>query len=332
MRLLVGLATAAASLILAVLAVEGALRFTKPGQTVIYRVVPRVGLMRVPGQRGYQYGNEEVGQWVRLTVNAQGLRGGEIPAEKAPGEIRVLVLGDSFVFGGGLGDDDTLPAQAQRLCALPETSVRFMNAGGNGHNTRQSADYVERRSRPLAPDVFVMGWNWNDLIDINDEITGDLQLPSDWWRSFAIYKFWKHHQTPHWLGMKPKDVMAYRDRVVGAAVGPDSQMRLELAQRALNRIDAHAKKTGGRLFVLVMPELTWKESDTFPGMKRLAASLERAGIPWRDCQPNYYQAVVRGEHVTQNLDPVHPSAEGQELMAKVLLEGLWSLGWIPRKN
>ena len=90
-----------AALDLTVLAgVEGILGLTKPGQVLIDRIDPSLGRIRLPGQRGYEFGNDHPHEWVRLTVNSKGLRGEEIPDEKAPGEIRVLCVGDSVVFGG----------------------------------------------------------------------------------------------------------------------------------------------------------------------------------------------------------------------------------------
>ena len=50
-KLFLGLGISLGSLVLATIALEVALRFTKPGQIVIDRIVPRIGRGRVPNQR-----------------------------------------------------------------------------------------------------------------------------------------------------------------------------------------------------------------------------------------------------------------------------------------
>ena len=96
--------------------VEFGLRLTGPGQLIIDRLVPGIGRTRAPNQSGTVTGNGAYGEFVHVTINALGLRGREVPAEKAPGEVRVLCLGDSVVFGGALNDEDTFPAIAERFC------------------------------------------------------------------------------------------------------------------------------------------------------------------------------------------------------------------------
>src|SRR4051812_26327091 len=60
--------------------------------------------------------------WPRIvergaTVNAMGFRGAAFAEPKRPGGYRIAVVGDSFTFGVGVGDDETLPAHLQRELA-----------------------------------------------------------------------------------------------------------------------------------------------------------------------------------------------------------------------
>ena len=319
-----------AALDLTVLAgVEGILGLTKPGQVLIDRIDPSLGRIRLPGQRGYEFGNDHPHEWVRLTVNSKGLRGEEIPDEKAPGEIRVLCVGDSVVFGGGLGDDDTFPAQAQTLCGSPPSAVRFLNAGANGYDTRQSATYVEKFAQPLAPDVVVLGWNWNDPVSIEFDLQMD--LPPEWLRKFAMYKVWAYHTSAHWQEKRPSEIQEYHDKVVACSMNDDAPTRWKLVRRALRRLSDATKSLHAKLLVLIMPELTWREGPRFPALDQLTESLDSMDIPWVDCQPEFYAAFQKRERVTENLDPFHPNAEGQAMMARILLRALWEKKWIPQK-
>src|SRR5262245_29349530 len=40
-----------------------------------------------------------------VTINSKGLRGREVPYERAPGKRRIALLGDSFAWGFGVSDD-----------------------------------------------------------------------------------------------------------------------------------------------------------------------------------------------------------------------------------
>lgn len=326
-RILAGLAVSLLAFVGAVAAVETALRFTNPGQLVIDRFVPEIGRVRVPSQRGLEFGNERPEEWVRLTINAHGLRGEEFPLAKEPGEVRVLCMGDSFVFGGGLPDESTFPAIAETLYPPPPPKVRFLNAGGNGYDTRQSAAYAEQYAGRLSPDVLVLGFNWNDLVSIDFDL--NFQLPPEWLRRFAIYKFWRYQSNPRqWQAPTPQKFQEYRDRVLECATGPTSARRWELVHRAIARLESVARGLDAPLLVLVMPELTWKETQQFPALRSLTDFLDARAIPWVDVQARFYSGFQRGEHLTQSLDPFHPSAEGQRIMAETVASELDRRGFV----
>ncbi|MBI3820690.1 MAG: SGNH/GDSL hydrolase family protein [Planctomycetes bacterium] len=348
-KILIGLGVSAATVVLLALVAGFATTLTKPGQRVIFQVVPRVGYMRAPSQKGYERGNEDFGEWVPLTVNSLGLRGGEIPEHKLTGEKRILCIGDSFVFGGGLGDNDTFPAHAQQLCAAPPETIRWMNAGGNGHDGRESAGFLELYYPKLRPDITIFGWNWNDLISITGEssqkfennlhnpladgLAGFFHVEPLTIRRFSIMKWLDYYRNPYkWEEYSQDKFNKYRNDVIAGATGANSEAAWQVSMRVLNRMSELCKQNGGKYFVLAMPELTWKESETFVGMPRLAAVLEKLNIPFVDAQPAYYEAVKAGRHMVQRLDPTHPSAEGQRVIAQTTLDALWAQGILQKRN
>src|SRR5262245_1153152 len=54
---------------------------------------------------------------VKGTVNRHGERDDEFPAEKPEGELRILVLGDSFTMGANVAQDATYPQVLEKLLA-----------------------------------------------------------------------------------------------------------------------------------------------------------------------------------------------------------------------
>src|SRR5262245_52332309 len=48
------------------------------------------------------------------SIDSLGFRGQNFPRAKQAGELRILLVGDSFTFGDYVDDEETLPAQLQR--------------------------------------------------------------------------------------------------------------------------------------------------------------------------------------------------------------------------
>ncbi len=135
----------------------------RPAADVAYELLP-----------GY-VGRGPLGEAVR--VNAAGRRGGSESAAKA-GRSRVLVVGDSFVFGLGVAEDESFPAAlARALTRLGESgadrriqaggSVEVLNAGVPGYNLMQEARFIATRSAGVAADAIVLGFVENDLYNLD---------------------------------------------------------------------------------------------------------------------------------------------------------------------
>jgi hypothetical protein len=97
----------------------------------------------------------------KVTVNSLGLRGPELPPRKAPGERRILVVGDSMVYGQGVADGQTVPAQLER--ALGDADVRAVNGGLRAYSTEQELALLQDLGPEIRPDLVVLCWFWNDI-------------------------------------------------------------------------------------------------------------------------------------------------------------------------
>lgn len=144
------------------LAIEGLASLTKAGNASLYVEDPELWVLRKPGTDGYTFGDA---RWIAVHINRQGLRGDELPEARDPAEVRVLCVGDSFTFGGGVETQEAWPQQVQAMLGPPEQShVRVLNGGANGWDTRWQRLYLEKRGvASLDPDVVVLGFNWNDF-------------------------------------------------------------------------------------------------------------------------------------------------------------------------
>ena len=100
---------------------------------------------------------------VTAHINNLGLRGPDTLVEKKAGVSRILLLGDSFTFGVGANDRETIPYLLQQKLDPAEETLEFVNAG-RGHSS-PLIYYLRLRDELLGlkPDVVVMMLDFSDL-------------------------------------------------------------------------------------------------------------------------------------------------------------------------
>jgi lysophospholipase L1-like esterase len=100
-----------------------------------------------------------------IEINSLGLRGPEI-GPRAPGELRILFLGDSFVAGFEVEQAETFTALFEtRLARRLGAPVRVINGAVRGYGTDQSYLWFRERGRALGADVVVAVFSANDFED-----------------------------------------------------------------------------------------------------------------------------------------------------------------------
>jgi hypothetical protein len=154
---------------LAVGGAEAGLRLLFPQPLAERYAAPRAGgpLVRIDPELGWTLRPSVVGlrsdePWqADLRTNTLGFRDVE-HAGKAAGVTRVAVLGDSFVFGSGVRQDETL---THLLAARLGPSFEVVNLGVPGYGTDQALLTLRRWGPLLAPDVVLSGFFWNDIME-----------------------------------------------------------------------------------------------------------------------------------------------------------------------
>ena len=105
-------------------------------------------------------------------INALGLRSPEIPADAPPGEVRILGVGASRVFGAGSGappGDQTWSAHMQRSLDTLPSAFRVLNGGVVGYSARQAARRAAILAEKLQPDVILVFFSPGDqfMLDVS---------------------------------------------------------------------------------------------------------------------------------------------------------------------
>ncbi len=158
------LAALAVSLTLAAVVGEVAIRVLV-GPPIVWRYPqehylrdPELGHRLAPLQQAHTHAEE-------FRTNSQGIRARELPAGRAPGQRRILALGDSQTTGDGLPLEQTWPGQLEtRLDAdAPAIDWQVLNAGLSGSAPWQHAILLRRLADHYELDGVLLALYVNDV-------------------------------------------------------------------------------------------------------------------------------------------------------------------------
>ena len=108
-----------------------------------------------------------------VSINAKGLRGKEYPYERSE-KKRILVLGDSFVWGYGVEAKDRF---TERLESLLGGRVEIVNAGVPGYGLDQYLLLLQQEGKKYKPDLVICAVNTVDLFDIFQRVNHGYPKP-----------------------------------------------------------------------------------------------------------------------------------------------------------
>jgi lysophospholipase L1-like esterase len=91
---------------------------------------------------------------ITIETNSLGQRGPEPDAS----EYSILVLGDSFVFGQGVEENEAFTSLLSKSLREKGKSVSVANAGVPGYSTKQELAYLEKYLEKETPDLVVLGF------------------------------------------------------------------------------------------------------------------------------------------------------------------------------
>jgi len=237
----------------------------------------------------------------RIHLNSLGFRGVEPPDDTDPAP-RVAVFGDSMVFGTGVDDADTLPAQLERILSEKAgVPVHVLNFGMPMNGVRSAAANLSLHARALDPDVLVFaspGAGWLGAEDVHD-----LMAPV---RESPLLSSIRNDPWGRWVVNRWVRFLVHRP-------GAEAQRRAD-AIAALSEVAREAAAKGRLLAVLDL----WR-SDA-PGSAEFVASI-----------PGFAQALVASAPYTRDeyrsgpwmiVGDGHPTAEGHRVTAEALADVL----------
>ncbi len=119
------------------------------------------GWFHRPGSRGRAFlGGPDEG---RVRINALGLRGPEPLALRTPAARRVLVLGDSYVFGVGVDEEHLFVTRLARRLARDGAPAEVWNGGVSGYSSDQQLALLAELGPRLRPELVLLVMCDNDF-------------------------------------------------------------------------------------------------------------------------------------------------------------------------
>lgn len=103
---------------------------------------------------------------VEFRINRQGMRAGyDFTYAKPAGTLRIVSLGDSFTIGYEVAEDETFSSVLERELRERGFAVEVLNAGVSGYSNAEELLYLERELLRYDPDLVLVSFSANDLVD-----------------------------------------------------------------------------------------------------------------------------------------------------------------------
>jgi len=167
-RIVVNMLLALAGLLCCCLLLEGGIRLLYPRfanyNLEMWRYIatmkkptgdPRLPFVHYPNRQGVFYG-------VPVQTNQFGFRGPEMETAKPDGVKRILVLGDSLVFGWGVSQEATIPALLEKRLNAAGGRCEVVNTGVGNYNSTMEVELFKKTGLALNPDAVILIFFVND--------------------------------------------------------------------------------------------------------------------------------------------------------------------------
>ena len=248
-------------------------------------------------------------------INSAGFRDREFPEAKPPNTFRIVVLGDSIIWGHGLLIEDSFAKQLETL--LNQNSDRtfeVLNFGVSGYSTQQEVELYRVRAKRYDPDLVIVGYCLNDYLESSSEKQAFRQLYYNLFSKSYLFDAIKSVITG----------IAY-DNFGYATADADVQADLETQFRLLQVYSSSIPRA-----LVVFPTLM--DFDNYPAnvehhrVKTAVAKLDYATLDLLDV----YRHFDADELIQTPRDRTHPNAWGTGIAAEATMEFLQMQGLIPR--
>lgn len=271
-----------------------------------------------------------------VSTNAQGMRYHKNIGHKSKDTVRIVVVGDSVVFGFRVPvawpenpddyDRSWLPFSALMEASLqelnPDKKIEVIPMAVPGYSSYQGLKWLERDIGWLKPDLVMVHFGWNDT-ELQEKLDR-LALPQSWWR-FAQRKIISQSQALIYLARKKEEMSKKEDKPAISNQQPVTMIVRVSKEEYLENISAIAKlaqKHGAPTLVLgqvYRDTLTNTDQQLriVEYRQSLAEAMRQQNLPYLEMELLTEKGYPQNE--TLFGEAIHPNHLGHQLMAQEIL-------------
>ena len=277
---------------------------------------PLIGHVHGPNRKAHLMG-------VDVATNSKGLRDREIPYDRTPGTLRVVMVGDSGTLGWGVGPEQTYAKLLEGMLAEKGIKAEVVNTGIGNFKAIQKVEYFLTETYKYNPDLVVFAYSANDA-----EILPPRRAPDVFTRNclscvFIAGRFdtlmRRFSARPDWtefyLGL-------YQD---GKAAG-----WLE-TKAHLKKLRDYCKAHGIDLLIVNIPEYHDVQNYALQSISDLAEKMAAEyGIEFVDSLA--WMRTVDSPKLWVSPGDPHPNALGHQLTAQAIFSKLYPMAQARQKS
>ena len=270
-----------------------------------------------------------------ITINQAGVRDRDV-GPKAPGECRIVVLGDSLVMSVQVPVEETFVARLERrlnASSRSPTTYRTINAGVQGYGPVEEYLFYREVASALRPDIVILAlYPGNDAVEAasaahrlregqaarqsEEDLSASQRFTQ--WRRLMIRKSIVLQVTRlrvttvlDRFGWRPEIDPPLRTFLPEAP--PEITRGLAATRDAVSRLSALTRSQGARLVVVLLPARFQVDDGDY---ERLKAIVERSGQTLdRDRATERFESALAGLDVPvlDALPPLRDAARRSEV-------------------
>ena len=269
---------------------------------------------------------------IELTTNSLGVRDIEHPLPKAPGEIRIIGLGDSFTEGQGAEfEDGYLKVVERRLSELCGEPVRMIIGGVSGSDPWYSYTLLRDKLMPFQPDIVMLAINNSDVYDIGVRGGRERFLPDGGVRYRdppAAERLFRYSHLFRFVTMR---ILGYDWYGVSPTMRSMTQSQaVEDLKAAVLAFRELAEQHGFRFLIVAHPTMHEIQNREYGlGFKPFLSWLATQDSPWVDIMPRMLDSVDRAQISDYFWEhDFHNTARGYRLLGDEVIRGLIETGMV----
>ncbi|MFO8057538.1 MAG: SGNH/GDSL hydrolase family protein [bacterium] len=259
----------------------------------------------VPGATGVVAG-------LSVRINNLGFRGEDVSRSKPEGTTRIVIVGDSIVFGQGVDEEKTLSCLIEELLARkePGRSFQVINAGVRGYNSHDYVVLLKEKVLSLSPDLVILV-----ITEINDPERKPFRPESE---KLERFKSSPWRKVPI---LRELVAASYADEInrlfkehVKSLYDPEGE-EFRRFREDIRSVKEICDKSSVELLAVTFPMLS--EENMFETERaRLKTMLSEEGVSFIDPYP-LLDRYPAGELVVGPRD-FHPNGKALEIVARAL--------------